>query len=54
VLSVLACLYLMTNLTVATWIRFGVWMVLGLVVYFGYGQRNARLADRTLESSHRG
>jgi len=44
VVSVLACLYLMLNLTVATWIRFAVWRVPGLVVYLTYGQRNARLA----------
>lgn len=43
VVSVLACLYLMLNLSVATWIRFAVWMVIGLVVYLTYGQRNARL-----------
>jgi len=42
--SALACLYLMTNLSVETWVRFAVWMVLGLAVYIFYGRRNARLA----------
>jgi APA family basic amino acid/polyamine antiporter len=46
VLSVLACLYLMANLSIETWLRFGTWMALGLVVYFLYGRRHARLADR--------
>jgi basic amino acid/polyamine antiporter, APA family len=46
VVSALACLYLMLNLSVETWIRFLVWLVVGLVVYFGYGHRNARLAHR--------
>jgi APA family basic amino acid/polyamine antiporter len=45
-LSALACLYLMTNLSVETWLRFAVWMVLGVALYLGYGRRNARLADR--------
>jgi APA family basic amino acid/polyamine antiporter len=27
-----------------TWIRFGAWLVLGLVVYFAYGYRKSRLA----------
>jgi APA family basic amino acid/polyamine antiporter len=45
ILSVLACLYLMTNLTVATWLRFVVWLVIGLVVYLRYGYRHARLAQ---------
>jgi APA family basic amino acid/polyamine antiporter len=46
VLSALACLYLMTNLSIETWLRFLVWMVLGVVLYFAYGRRNARLAHR--------
>ena len=45
ILSALACLYLMTNLSVETWVRFLIWMVLGLAVYFFYGRRNARLAQ---------
>ena len=44
-ISVLACAYLMTNLSLATWIRFVVWMAVGFVVYFGWGRRNARLAS---------
>ncbi|AGL17085.1 amino acid permease-associated protein [Actinoplanes sp. N902-109] len=44
VLSALACLYLMTNLSVETWVRFLLWMVLGLVVYLSYGRRSSRLA----------
>lgn len=44
IISVLACAYLMLNLSVATWIRFVIWMAIGLVVYLGYGRRHARLA----------
>ena len=33
------CLFLMINLTVETWLRFVVWMILGFVVYFIYGYR---------------
>lgn len=44
VLSVLASLWLMLNLPGATWIRFGVWMLVGFVVYFGYSVRHSRLA----------
>jgi APA family basic amino acid/polyamine antiporter len=36
----------MTNLSIETWLRFAVWMVLGVVLYFAYGRRNARLAQR--------
>ncbi|MEV4380533.1 amino acid permease [Streptosporangium sp. NPDC049644] len=45
-LSVLACLYLMLNLPVETWIRFGAWMLLGLLIYAGYGYRHSRLSER--------
>lgn len=44
ILSGLACIYLMVNLVVETWIRFLVWLALGLVIYFAYGRRHARLA----------
>jgi APA family basic amino acid/polyamine antiporter len=46
VLSALACLYLMTNLSVETWLRFLAWLVIGLVVYLTYGRRNSRAAER--------
>ncbi|MFC5178746.1 amino acid permease [Nocardioides taihuensis] len=42
--AVLLCLYLMLNLTGETWVRFLVWMAIGLVVYFAYGVRRSRLA----------
>ena len=44
ILAVLACFLLMVFLPVGTWIRFVVWMVVGLVVYFAYSVRNSRLA----------
>jgi APA family basic amino acid/polyamine antiporter len=43
VLSVLACVYLMLNLPVETWLRFIVWMAIGSGVYFGYGHRRSRV-----------
>jgi APA family basic amino acid/polyamine antiporter len=43
ILSVLASLYLMLNLTAVTWVRFFVWMAAGLVVYAVYGYRRSRL-----------
>ena len=43
VLSALICLYLMANLTVETWLRFLIWLVIGFVVYFTWSHRHARL-----------
>jgi APA family basic amino acid/polyamine antiporter len=42
--AALASLYLMLNLSVETWIRFLIWMVIGFVVYASYGYRRSRLA----------
>ncbi|MGN9841884.1 amino acid permease [Nonomuraea sp. H19] len=42
ILSVLACLYLMLNLPVQTWVRFLIWMLIGIVLYFVYGYRHSR------------
>jgi APA family basic amino acid/polyamine antiporter len=44
ILSIVSCLYLMIQLPKLTWIRFGIWLALGLVIYFLYGIRNSRLA----------
>jgi APA family basic amino acid/polyamine antiporter len=40
--SALACLWLMLNLPGETWWRFGIWMVVGLAIYFLYGRRKSR------------
>jgi basic amino acid/polyamine antiporter, APA family len=42
--SIAACLWLMLNLTVLTWIRFVIWMGVGVVVYLLYGRRHSRVA----------
>ncbi|GII83501.1 amino acid permease [Sphaerisporangium siamense] len=43
ILSVLACLYLMLNLPAETWLRFLIWMVIGVAVYLFYGRRHSRV-----------
>jgi APA family basic amino acid/polyamine antiporter len=38
-ISIVCCAVLMTSLPLETWIRFFVWLALGLGVYFGYSRR---------------
>lgn len=45
VLAVAACVFLMLNLSAVTWKAFGVWLVIGLVIYFVYSRRNAKIAQ---------
>jgi len=51
ILSVLASFWLMLNLPGETWVRFAVWMALGLIVYFGYGRRRSRLAEDSVRAT---
>jgi APA family basic amino acid/polyamine antiporter len=52
--SVLACVWLMLNLPANTWVRFGVWMLLGIGIYFAYGYRRSRLRTRMAEGTATG
>ncbi len=40
-LSVFVNLYLMMLLSISTWLRFSVWFILGIIVYFSYGIRKS-------------
>jgi APA family basic amino acid/polyamine antiporter len=44
VLSVLFCFLLMAGLPILTWIRFFVWLVVGLVIYFLFSRHHSTLA----------
>lgn len=41
ILGILSCGYLMINLPGITWLRFIIWLIIGLIVYFCYGQSHA-------------
>lgn len=43
ILGLLSCLYLMTELGVTNWMRFGLWLLAGLIIYALYGYRHSHL-----------
>ncbi|MHA4896640.1 amino acid permease [Pedobacter sp. PWIIR3] len=43
VLGLISCLYMMCELGISNWIGFGIWLVIGLVVYFLYGFKHSKL-----------
>jgi APA family basic amino acid/polyamine antiporter len=43
ILGVILCLALMFSLPIETWVRFIVWLIIGLAIYFLYSVRHSRL-----------
>jgi APA family basic amino acid/polyamine antiporter len=46
IVAALASLWLMLNLPTETWLRFAIWMVIGIVFYYAYGRRRSRFSTR--------
>ena len=42
-LGLLSCLYMMSEIPLQNWIYFGIWLVLGLLIYFGYSRKHSQL-----------
>jgi len=50
IVTIVACLLLMAGLTITNWIRFFVWLVIGLVVYHFYGRKHSELSTAKLQA----
>jgi basic amino acid/polyamine antiporter, APA family len=50
VITILTCLLLMAGLPITNWIRFFVWLLIGLVFYYFYGRRHSQLSDANIEA----
>jgi hypothetical protein len=54
VLGVVSCAYLMIALTVMTWVRFLVWLDIGMVIYWFYGRTHSQLANKAEAAARSG
>lgn len=43
IVAFISCIFLITQLSVQTWIASGIWFILGVILYFVYGKRNSSL-----------
>jgi basic amino acid/polyamine antiporter, APA family len=50
ILGATACVYTMIGLPTHAWERFGVWLAVGLLLYFAYGYRNSGLRKRSSQA----
>jgi basic amino acid/polyamine antiporter, APA family len=50
-ISVLLCVGLMSGLLVVTWIRFFLWLAIGLVIYYFYSRKHSEFAGLTAETA---
>jgi APA family basic amino acid/polyamine antiporter len=45
-----SCLYMMSELGYKNWMYFLIWLVIGLIIYFGYSYKNSKLNKELLVS----
>ncbi len=50
-LGILVCLAMMTSLDGETWWRLGIWLVIGLIIYFTYSRFNSKLSTTSRTDS---
>ncbi len=50
IITIITCLLLMAGLPITNWIRFFVWLLIGLCFYYFYGHRHSQLSDANLQA----
>jgi basic amino acid/polyamine antiporter, APA family len=51
ILGILICGYMMASLPHDTWLRLIIWMIIGLVIYFGYSKSHSKVAMQPAEAA---
>jgi APA family basic amino acid/polyamine antiporter len=54
VCGVVSCLYLMLSLSVVTWVRFLLWLDVGMAIYWMYGRTHSPLANAAEQATRTG
>jgi APA family basic amino acid/polyamine antiporter len=49
VLGLLSCLFLMSELGYTNWLRFIIWLAIGLIIYFTFSIKNSKLNKETIK-----
>ena len=47
-LGLVSCLYMMAELSIWNWIYFTCWLLIGLIIYFGFSHKNSKLNKQTV------
>ena len=42
-LGLVCCFYMMAELSLWNWVYFGIWLLIGLLIYFNYGKKHSKL-----------
>ena len=45
VMGIIVCVYLMYTLPAESWYRLGIWMTLGVIIYFIYGKKHSKIRE---------
>jgi hypothetical protein len=49
ILGLVSCFYMMAQIPAKSWSGFFIWLLAGLVIYFGYGYSNSHLVKQSAE-----
>lgn len=53
ILGVLVCVLLMAGLPIESWERLGIWMVIGVILYFIYGKKNSVIGKERRKNNNK-
>jgi APA family basic amino acid/polyamine antiporter len=46
IIGIIVCGYLMYALPITSWIRLIIWMIIGILIYLLYGQKNSKMRNK--------